>query len=94
MSIVNEHTLVAGMLSDTNRAREAKVLAEMEVLGGQGLGLAEADAQVSFGSGIPEGAREVLYLSVLQLLTFHRALAKGLNPDRPTNLTSAVKLDL
>jgi hypothetical protein len=27
------------------------------------------------------------------MLAFYRSLAKGLNPDRPTNLTAVVKLD-
>ncbi len=94
MSMVNEHALVVGMLSDTNRLREAKVLDEMEALGGTVLGLGESDAQVAFRSNIPESARGVLYLPVLQLLAFYRSLAKGLNPDRPTNLTAVVKLDL
>ncbi len=94
MSMVNEHTLVVGMLSDANRMREAKLLAEMEALGGRCFGLGESDAQVAFGSHIAESVRGVLYLPVLQLLAFYRSLAKGLNPDRPTNLTAVVKLDI
>ena len=39
-------------------------------------------------------ASVLLYLPVLQLLAFHRSLAKGLNPDRPKNLTAVVQLDL
>jgi glucosamine--fructose-6-phosphate aminotransferase (isomerizing) len=37
--------------------------------------------------------RGVLYLPILQLMAFYRSSAKGLNPDRPTNLTAVVKLD-
>ncbi len=94
MSMVNEHTVVTGLLSDAKRAREAKVLAEMEALGARVLGLGETDAQVSFESNISESMRGVLYLPILQLLAFYRSLAKGLNPDRPTNLTAVVKLDV
>jgi glucosamine--fructose-6-phosphate aminotransferase (isomerizing) len=94
MSMVNEHAVVAGMLSDANRSREAKVLTEMEALGGRTLGFGETEAQISFESGVPESARAVLYLPILQLLAFYRSLAKGLNPDRPTNLTAVVKLDV
>lgn len=93
MSMVNENTVVVGMLSDTNRVHEAKVLAEMEELGGTVASLGESDANVEFESGIPESVRSVLYLPVLQLMAFHRSLAKGLNPDRPANLTAVVKLD-
>jgi len=94
MSMVNENAVVVGMLSDMNRAHEAKVLSEMEMLGAAVAGLGESEAEVQFESGIPESIRGVLYLPVLQLMAFYRSLAKGLNPDRPNNLTAVVKLDL
>ncbi len=94
MSMVSEHTLVTGLLSDANRSREAQVLTDMEVMGARTLSLAEFGAHVSFASSLPENVRGVLYLPVLQLTAFYRSLAKGLNPDRPTNLTAVVKLDL
>ncbi len=93
MSMVNEHAVVVGMLSDTNRVHEAKVLSEMKRLGGTVASLGESEADVCFESGIPESVRSVLYLPVLQLMAFYRSLAKGLNPDRPANLTAVVKLD-
>lgn len=93
MSMVNRNALVMGMLSDANRAHEVKVLSEMKSLGGTVAGLGESEADVAFESGIPESVRGVLYLPVLQLMAFYRSLAKGLNPDRPNNLTAVVKLD-
>jgi glucosamine--fructose-6-phosphate aminotransferase (isomerizing) len=93
MSMVNERAVVVGMLSETNRLHEAKVLSEMKTLGGTVIGFGENDADVQFASGIPEQARGVLYLPVLQLMAFYRSVAKGLNPDRPANLTAVVKLD-
>jgi glucosamine--fructose-6-phosphate aminotransferase (isomerizing) len=94
MSMVNQNTVVVGMLSDMNRVQEAKVLAEMKVLGGTVASLGESDAEVEFQSKLPENTRGVLYLPVLQLMAFYRSLAKGLNPDRPKNLSSVIKLDL
>ena len=94
MSMVNEKAVVVGMLSDANRVHEEKVLSEMKKLGGTVAGLAESDADVCFESGIPESVRGVLYLPVLQLMAFHRSLAKGLNPDSPNNLTAVVKLNI
>lgn len=94
MSMVNENTVVVGMLSDVNRVHEAKVLSEMKTLGGTVTGFGEKDADVQFESGIPESVRGVLYLPVLQLMAFYRSVAKGLNPDKPNNLTAVVKLDL
>ena len=94
MSMVNANTVVVGMLSDANRVHEAKVLSEMAKLGATIVGLGESEADVVFESGIPESGRGVLYLPVLQWMAFYRSLAKGLNPDRPENLTAVVKLEL
>jgi len=94
MSMVTEKAVVVGMLSDTNRAHEAKVLAEMETLGGTVAALGESEADVEFKSGIPESLRGVLYLPVLQLMAFYRSVAKGFNPDHPKNLTAVVRLNL
>lgn len=93
MSMVTKSAVVVGMLSDANREHEQKVLAEMEKLGGTVAGLAESDALVSFKSGIPEAARNVLYLPFLQFTAYYRSLAKRLNPDQPTNLSAVVVLE-
>lgn len=94
MSMVNQNALVIGMLSDANKVHEAKVLSEMQLLGGTVTSLGESEADVLFESGIPESVRNVLYLPVLQLMSFYRSVKKGMNPDRPNNLTAVVKLDL
>lgn len=94
MSMVNQQAVVVGMLSDVNYAHEAKVLSEMKTLGGTVITLGEKDAEIQFESEIPESVRGVLYLPVLQLMAFYRSVAKGLNPDRPNNLTAVVQLDL
>ena len=94
MSMVNKNAIVVGMLSDENRVHEAQVLSEMEILGARVVGLGERDTDIQFESGIPESVRGVLYLPVLQLMAFYRSVAKGLNPDKPKNLTSVVQLNL
>jgi glucosamine--fructose-6-phosphate aminotransferase (isomerizing) len=93
MSMVNGNALVVGMLSDANRAHEARVLSEMKMLGGAVFSLGGEQADVAFGGDIPEQVRGVLYLPILQLMALYRSLAKDLNPDRPANLTAVVKLD-
>ena len=93
MSMVGPSAAVVGLLSEVNRKAEERVLAEMEQLGGRVFGLAEAGAKVSFASGLPEAVRGVLYLPILQLVAYHRSLSKGLNPDRPTNLSAVVFLE-
>ncbi|RMG65835.1 MAG: SIS domain-containing protein [Chloroflexi bacterium] len=93
MSMVNGQTLLIGLLSEQAQAQEQKVLDEMQALGGQILSLGEQGARVEFASGIPEEGCAVLYLPILQLLACYRSLAKGLNPDRPHNLTAVVQLN-
>ena len=101
MSMVNEHTLIVGLLSDTALAEEIRVLEDMHNLGGRTLALVEdrsafagwqPDHIVELGSGMNEWARGPLYLPVLQRLAYHRAVAKGLDPDRPHNLTAVIEL--
>lgn len=94
MSMVNEKAVVVGMFSDANRMHEAKVLSEMKMLGATVTSFGEKDADVTLNSAIPENVRGVLYLPVLQLMAFYRSVAKGLNPDRPKNLTAVVQLNL
>jgi glucosamine--fructose-6-phosphate aminotransferase (isomerizing) len=93
MSMVNAKTVIVGLVSARNFEHEGAVLEEMRALGGTILSLGESRTDVAFHSGIPENVRGVLYLPVLQLMAFYRSLAKGLNPDRPTNLTAVVTLD-
>jgi len=101
MSMVNEHTLVAGFLSDVGLAEELRVLEEMQRLGARILALVEdasiftawqADHVVELRSGLDEWERGPLYLPVIQRLAYHRAVAKGLDPDWPTNLRAVVEL--
>jgi glucosamine--fructose-6-phosphate aminotransferase (isomerizing) len=94
MSMVNENAVVVGLVSESNFSHEKAVLNEMQALGGKIVALAESNADVSFQSQIPEQVRGVLYLPFLQLMAFYRSVAKGLNPDRPENLTAVVKLEL
>ena len=100
-SMVDQEALVIGLISDEARAQESAVLAEMKGLGAQLLVLDDKDRManlvavnhwVSLASGLPTSDRLVLYLPVLQLLAYHRSMAKGLNPDGPRNLTAVVTL--
>ena len=94
MSLVTESTVMIGLLSETNFSLESAVLDEMKQLGADVLTLGESNTDVAFTSGLPEDIRDVLYLPVLQLLAYYRSVAKGLDPDRPRNLSAVVKLDL
>jgi glucosamine--fructose-6-phosphate aminotransferase (isomerizing) len=90
---IEPETLVVGLLSDASRLYEEPVLQEVRELGGRTLSLAEAGADVSFQSGLPEPLRGVLYLPVLHLLAYYRAVAAGLNPDKLKNLPPFIEFD-
>ena len=92
--MVKDTAIVIGLLSQVKRNYEQAVLEEMAQLGAKVLSLGESEMDVSFGSNLPESIRNVLYLPVLQLMAYYRAIEKGLNPDQPHNLTAVVKLDL
>ena len=107
MSMVNEYTLVIGFLSDTGLTEELRTLKDMKELGARILALVEggtkpagggpfadwqADHVVELRSGLDEWERGALYLPAIQQMAYHRAVAKGLNPDRPHNLEAVVKL--
>jgi glucosamine--fructose-6-phosphate aminotransferase (isomerizing) len=91
-SMVTPSSLVIGLRSTVNGLQEAAVLEDVRSLGGRTVDMAEAGSEVRFESGLQEAVQNVLYLPVGQMIAFERALSKGLNPDRPTNLDTVVKL--
>jgi glucosamine--fructose-6-phosphate aminotransferase (isomerizing) len=101
MSMVDDQTLVVGLMSDSAAEFEVNVLQQMKELGARLLAFSDneplmasigADYPVCLCSGISEYVRGALYLPVLQLVAYYRAIQKGLDPDRPKHLTYAVKL--
>jgi glucosamine--fructose-6-phosphate aminotransferase (isomerizing) len=98
MSVISDQSLVIGFVSDTRKKDELQVLQEMKKLGAHTLALVEdatavnADYIIELESGISEVARGAMYLPLLQLLGFYHSISKGLNPDKPTNLSSVVYL--
>lgn len=100
ISLVDDQTLVIGLLTDRAADAERAVLAEVRALGGQTLAIGEQPAAgepatytVALESRLPELARGCLYLLPLQLLALNRARARGLDPDRPRYLRQAVVLE-
>jgi glucosamine--fructose-6-phosphate aminotransferase (isomerizing) len=97
-SMVGPSAMIAGLLSESNRAYESALLTEMHALGATVLSLGEEatpggwPTDVPLASGLPEAVRNVLYLPVLQFVAYYRAIAKGLDPDRPHNLDAVVRL--
>lgn len=101
MSLADSRALVIGLLGDAGAQAELAVLQEAHGLGARAVALverapagAQLDALVALDSGLPEAARDVLYLAPLQLMAFERAIARGLDPDSPRHLVPFVRLDL
>ena len=92
-SMVDENTLMIGLISEENEASERAVLTEMAARGAQVLALANQGADISFKCSVSSTLCNVLYLPILQLMAFERSIAKGLNPDKPHNLSAVVILD-
>ncbi len=102
MSMVDEKTLIVGLVSAPAYKQELSVLRQMQGYGARILAIAEeapagdfdgwAD-MVALRSGLPEWARPALYLPLLQLLGYYRAMSRGQNPDRPAKLDAVVSLD-
>lgn len=101
MSVINDESLVVGFLSDSQRLAEISVLQDMKKLGAKVLALADdassadydgLDFIIQLKTGLTVWERGILYLPTIQWIAFHRALAKGLDPDRPVNLSAVVEL--
>lgn len=99
-ALADGSSLVVGLVSDSARAQELAVLREAKGLGARVLAISEGgdvpgvDYNVALESGLPEESRTVLYLPPLQLMAYHRAMSRGLDPDRPTHLSRVVEVDL
>jgi glucosamine--fructose-6-phosphate aminotransferase (isomerizing) len=91
-AMVNGNTVVVGLVSESNSYYELAVLDDIRKLCAQTISIGELGTDISFNSGLEEVYRNVLYLPFGQMMAFERAMAKGLDPDHPTNLDAVVKL--
>jgi glucosamine--fructose-6-phosphate aminotransferase (isomerizing) len=100
MSMVDEKTIVIGLLSETVLDQEVAVLKHMKNLGGKILAISEKSHSdlpelgnlVLLETGLPPWANTVIYLPFLQLYAYYRSISKGLNPDAPKNLDAVIIL--
>ena len=93
MSMATEETAVIGLLSPMFAQPESRVLDEMAAKGAAVLRLACGDGDISLPAHLPTWVYPLLYLPPLQLLAYHRAISKKLDPDNPRHLTAVVHLD-
>ncbi len=91
-AMVNDSTIVVGLVSESNKKQELAVLNEVGELGAEIITIGENNTDVSFNSGVEEVLRNILYLPFGQMMAFERSIAKGLDPDHPIHLDAVVKL--
>lgn len=98
MSIVDERAVILGLMGTEGQEHEEQVIGDMQRLRARTVALSPDGAGAAAGrvdlgaDALPPLWRAPLYLPFLQLVAFHRAMAKGLNPDRPQHLEAVVKL--
>jgi glucosamine--fructose-6-phosphate aminotransferase (isomerizing) len=98
-SVIDEQTLVVGLGSRRGADHERAVLEELSGLSRphilslfpEGAGPENA-SRLAVGEEAPEHALGLLYLPLLQLLAYHRAVRNGVNPDESHNLKSYIEL--
>ena len=98
ISIVDDHTCVILLSQKSANSYESSLVAHIQQFGGKVVVIGEnasslnGDYTIELPSGFTDWERLTLYMPALQLLAYYRAIALGLNPDQPKNLTQVVKL--
>jgi glucosamine--fructose-6-phosphate aminotransferase (isomerizing) len=102
MSMVDSNSLVVGLLGRQATSYEIDVLKDMRDLGSKVLALGPKQAAdsvhwldhfIALETDELGMLGEVLYMPILQLIAFERALTNDRDPDKPNNLTAVVVLE-
>ena len=100
MSMVDEQTLVVGLVSASAAKEELQVLREMREVGGAVLAIQPTPAtnadpglvEIEVDSALPEMATLPFYMPPMHLLAYYQAMHKGLDCDSPRNLKHFITL--
>ena len=97
ISIVDERTLILLLEGQREAAYLAGIERDLARHGARVIAIGPHGGndpdRLVIGPDLGDLARCVLYLPFLQLFAYYRALANGLDPDRPRNLNQVVVLD-
>lgn len=100
-SVIDENTLVVGLCTSLGGRHERQVLMDLSAeanpiifsLAPESIREdAPGETRVTVGGDVPDHALGMLYLPLLQLLAYYRAVHKGVDPDESNNLTAYVEL--
>lgn len=98
ISIVNDETVVVLLAQQASADYDKFLIEHIQKFGGTVIALGEnvaasgANEAIELEPGFSDWDRLVLYMPYLQYFAYYRAIALGLNPDEPRNLTQVVKL--
>ena len=102
-STATANTLLTLLFSEAGLSLEADLLKDLKQLGAKTLALTSAHMveechRADYIIDVPPGYGDILtpfmYMPLLQLLGYYKAIAKHLNPDNPRNLTAVVEFNL
>lgn len=100
-SVIDENTLIVGLGSLSGAVHEMQVLNELrEGLGAHvlaftpatGWNMGDGVEEIPLGLDLPEHALGLLYLPLIQLLGYYRAIRNGVDPDASRNLSAHIQL--
>jgi len=94
ISMVDNNTLVIGLISESVFENDMEVIKDVQSFGAKTITIGEKGTDIEFNSGLKKLLRGVLYMPVMQLMAYYRAISFSKNPDSPRNITSVVKLDM
>ncbi|QTD40972.1 SIS domain-containing protein [Sporosarcina sp. Te-1] len=98
ISIVDDSTVVILLAQHETANYDQALVTDIERLGGHVLVIGpvnagfQADQIIELDGDISDRNRYALYVPILQMLAYERAIRLGFNPDQPRNLTQVVKL--
>ena len=103
MSTTTENSLITLLTSRYAENYEVPLVEDLKKLGAKILVFTpecnnslyrQADYRVKVPGDFGDIFYPFLYMPVLQLLAYYRAISKKINPDNPKNLTAVVKLEI
>lgn len=103
MSTASDKTLITILLCQDSKNFGIPLVEDLKELGASVLLIGEnidgemgrnADYQIGTPGGYGDIFNPFLYMPLLQLLAFHKAISKNINPDNPKNLTAVVTLNI
>lgn len=100
-AVINKDALVIMILSDRSKDYELELAKEMKDLGANLLILGDfvpekfyslSENIVDINIGMSEWIRGILFLPIIQLICYYKAIKKGMDPDNPKNLSYFVEI--